>query len=327
MSSSSEDFIDDIVSRDERRAAAPSVTNQQRVQTRSTRSADLVSNSSISAPRIPPDFSDEFISNLATPVPNDSGELPSTLQLDSLDRTARIYSESSSIEFSSNAAPLLPTILEEPHQQQLFTLEQVQQILLNSGIRPESNSIFQMPQRLGPFRSPSSNSSPSASSTSFIEPPLVRSPILSRIPEAEFPKTSTAQSKQLEEIKFSKNSSNNKKNLKSFNMLLSECKLLSMADGSRPLLVVAISNPFGYCANSVHRNSSGDLILVPHDDIFMRDHDRQRLFSMLHLSTSTDLHYLISSALEKKDAVDWYNILKTHPWTAEQRCQSSQEAS
>ena len=44
----------------------------------------------------------------------------------------------------------------------------------------------------------------------------------------------------------------------------------------------------------------------------MRDHDRQRLFSMLHLSTSIDLHYLISTALDKNDAVEWYKILKTH---------------
>ena len=44
----------------------------------------------------------------------------------------------------------------------------------------------------------------------------------------------------------------------------------------------------------------------------MRDHDRQRLFSMLNLSTSIDLHYLIQPALEKMDAVEWYRTLKTH---------------
>jgi hypothetical protein len=216
MSSSSDDFDENAVPSDERRPAPVQPPQQPRVVTRSSRSNDTSGISNFSAPRNAADFSDNSTPILATPMPMEPRDLPPTLQLGSQERSPRIYPDSSSIEYSSSLPPHIPSILEEPHHGELYTHAQVQQILLNHGIRTSQSPTFQIPHRTGPFSSPSSDSSSSASSTSFVEPISTRSPLLLRIPEAEFPKTTTAQSKQLEEIIFSNNSSHNKKNLKTF---------------------------------------------------------------------------------------------------------------
>ena len=284
MSSSSEDFIDDIVSSDERRPAPVQAPQQERVRTRASISADLTSNSTLLVQQNASDFAQQITSNSATPSLGGLRTLPETFQLPSLESMLRGNYDSIGEDFSASSSSILPSILEEPIEQQLFTRAQVQQILLNHGIRPSQSPTFPMPHRSGPFSSPCSESSSSASSTSFVEPISIRPPLLSRIPEAEFPKTTTAQSKQQEEIKFSNNSSHNKKNLKTFNLLLVECKLMTMADESRPPLVITRSNPYGYCPPTVTCNISGRHILVSQDDIFLRDHDNQRLFSMLNLT-------------------------------------------
>lgn len=200
MSSSSDDFDENAVPSDERRPAPVQPPAQPRVLTRSTRSNDTSGISNFSAPRIAAEYSDNYPPILATPMTMEPRDLPPTLQLGSQERSPRIYPDSSSIEYSSSLPPHIPSILDEPIQQQLFTMEQIQRILFHAGIRPSQIPTFEMPQRTGPFSSPASESSSSASSTSFVEPTSIRSILLLRIPVAEFPKTTTAQSKQLEEI-------------------------------------------------------------------------------------------------------------------------------
>ena len=182
MSSSIDDFDENAVPSDERRPAPVQPPQQPRVQTRSTRSNDTSGTSSFSAPRIATDFSDNFPPILATPMTMELRDLPPTLQLGSQERSPRIYPDSSSNEYSSSLPIRIPSILEEPIEQQLFTRAQVQQILFNHGIRTSQSPAFPIPQRNGPFSSPSSESSSSASSTSFVEPIPIRPILLSRIP-------------------------------------------------------------------------------------------------------------------------------------------------
>ena len=77
-------------------------------------------------------------------------------------------------------------------------------------------------------------------------------------------------------------------------------------------MVITTSNPFGYIGPSVILDTTGAYTTVPQDDVFLRDHDKHQLFSMLNLATSIDLHYLIQPALDLRDAVDWFKILTTH---------------
>jgi hypothetical protein len=45
------------------------------------------------------------------------------------------------------------------------------------------------------------------------------------------------------------------------------------------------------------------ITLVPKDDLFKYAHDCKRLFSIMYLITSKDLHYLINQALIDRDGI------------------------
>jgi hypothetical protein len=51
---------------------------------------------------------------------------------------------------------------------------------------------------------------------------------------------------------------------------------------------------------------------VPKDDLFKYAHDCKRLFSIMYLITSKDLHYLINKVLIERDGIAWYKAIVEH---------------
>jgi hypothetical protein len=117
-----------------------------------------------------------------------------------------------------------------------------------------------------------------------------------QVPPSEYLQTTTAQSKSFSDLKFSNNVSTNRDTLKCVKILLVECSLLSLVDGSRRNPIYSDDNVFEYTPDSV-RNDYSVITLVPKDDLFKYAHDCKRLFSIMYLITSKDLHYLINQAL------------------------------
>jgi hypothetical protein len=54
------------------------------------------------------------------------------------------------------------------------------------------------------------------------------------------------------------------------------------------------------------------ITLLLKDDLFKYAHDCKRLFSIMYLITSKDLHYLINQALIDRDGVAWYKAIVEH---------------
>jgi hypothetical protein len=99
--------------------------------------------------------------------------------------------------------------------------------------------------------------------------------------------------------------------LKCVEILLVECSLLSLVDGSRRNPIYSDDNVFEYTPDSV-RNDYSVITLVPKDDLFKYAHDCKRLFPIMYLITSKDLHYLINQALLDKDGIAWYKAIVEH---------------
>ena len=133
-----------------------------------------------------------------------------------------------------------------------------------------------------------------------------------RVPYAEYVHTTTAQSKNLEGIKLSNSGTANKKNFKNLKMLIDECRLLPLAEGTRLKPFGTLTNTFGYTPDRVIVDAEGSQILIPKDDLSKFNHDKERLFAILNASTNDDLHYLITSSLETKKVSLWYLALKDH---------------
>ena len=144
-----------------------------------------------------------------------------------------------------------------------------------------------------------------------ISPPVAIVSAPMQIPQNEYKNTSTAQSKAMESMKFSNNSSLNRETLKAVNILLAECDLQSLVLGTRPKPTYSPENTFGYTPNSV-RMVGSEIILTPKDDLFNYHHDQARLFMIMHTITAKDLLYLIPQALVDKDGVAWYKAIMDH---------------
>jgi hypothetical protein len=136
-----------------------------------------------------------------------------------------------------------------------------------------------------------------------------------QVPPSEYLQTTTAQSKSYSDLKFSSNVSTNRDTLKCVRILLAECSLISLVDGSRRKSIYSEDNVFGFIPDSV-RNNYFVITLVPKDDLFKYAHDCKRLFSIMYLITSKDLHYLINQALTIDDIAVMVNDFW---WTAKKR--------
>ena len=181
----------------------------------------------------------------------------------------------------------LPVIL--PDGNNMFTAQQMREILLRYGIDPTARPPSNIPRTSTStpisatnfhMAGQSSNSSTSLSSTSTRASVQAGSAVVKhqRIPENEFIRTSVAQSKANEDFKFSNNSKTNKEQLKKFKMLLEDCKLMSLATKDRKPVKSTPQNEFGYVDAScrICPITSEEIITLQHDCIFQRN-DRQRL--------------------------------------------------
>jgi hypothetical protein len=75
-----------------------------------------------------------------------------------------------------------------------------------------------------------------------------------QIPPSEYLQTTTAQSKSFSDLEFSNNVSTNRDTLKCVRILLAECSLLTLVDGSRRKPIYSEDNVFGYTPDSVRNN-------------------------------------------------------------------------
>jgi hypothetical protein len=72
-----------------------------------------------------------------------------------------------------------------------------------------------------------------------------------QVPPSEYPQTTTAQSKSFSDLKFSNNVSTNHDTLNCVKILLAECSLLSLVDGSLRKPIYSDDKVFGYTPDSV----------------------------------------------------------------------------
>jgi hypothetical protein len=135
--------------------------------------------------------------------------------------------------------------------------------------------------------------------------------VVKQVPPSEYLQTTTAQSKSFSDLKFSNYVSTNRDALKCVKILLAECSLLSLVDGSRRKSMHSDDNVFGYTPYSA-RNNYYVITLVPKDALFKYAHDCKRLFSIMYLITSKDPHYLINQALIERDGIAWYKAIVEH---------------
>jgi hypothetical protein len=168
------------------------------------------------------------------------------------------------------------------HSEHRYSINDIQDVILALGLNriPTPQNQQQIP--------------PAIKVAAVVTPPA----ITNRVPHAEYVITTTAQSKQLESIRFI------------------ECKLYPLATGDRPPPVCTPNNTFGYTEDIMTTGADGASRITPKDDFAMFQHDNDRLCSILHLAIKPDLHYLVESCMEKRDASSWYLTAPQTPTSA-----------
>ena len=99
--------------------------------------------------------------------------------------------------------------------------------------------------------------------------------------------------------------------LKQLNVMISECGLLSLADGSRRRPIHTSENQFGYSPDSVKRVGL-DTVLIFKDDLFRRKYDCGRLFTIMFTVIQKDLLYLINQYTLDKDSLACHTAITEH---------------
>jgi hypothetical protein len=132
-----------------------------------------------------------------------------------------------------------------------------------------------------------------------------------QVPQSEYVTTSTAQSKLIEVIKFSNNGTSNREMLKQLNVMISECGLLSLVDGSRKQPIHTSENNYGYSPDSVRRVGA-DTVLIPKDDLFRHKYDCGRLFTIMFTVIQKDLLYLVNQHILDKDGLACHTAITEH---------------
>ena len=149
-----------------------------------------------------------------------------------------------------------------------------------------------------------------------IRAPTVTTPTPSTIllvPQSEYHETTSAQSKTFFSMtKFSNSGKDNRDNMETFQVLLGECHLLTLAKGQRIVPIITTRNPGGYSPRQLFLADSGLYYTIPADDIYKRIHDLERLLVILNQVTAKDLHYLIKRVIADNDAVLWFKTIYDH---------------
>ena len=99
--------------------------------------------------------------------------------------------------------------------------------------------------------------------------------------------------------------------LKQLNVMVSECGLLSLVDGSRRKPIHTIENQFGYFPDSVKRVGL-DTVLIPKDDLFRHKYDCGRLFTIMFTVIQKDLLYLVNQYILDKDGLACHTVITEH---------------
>ena len=99
--------------------------------------------------------------------------------------------------------------------------------------------------------------------------------------------------------------------LKQLNVIISECGLLSLIDGSRRKLIHTSENQFGYSQDSVKRVGL-DTVLIPKDDLFRHKYDCGRLFTIMFTVIQNDLLYLVNQYILDKDGRACHTAITEH---------------
>ena len=138
------------------------------------------------------------------------------------------------------------------------------------------------------------------------------SPPLQAVPRSEYSDISSAQSKYFSALpKFSNSGKDNRDNMETFMVALSECDLLTICKCERLMPIVTTRNPGGYSARTLVFNNDG-YIIIQADDIFKWDFDIKKLLVILNMVTGKDLHYLLKRIITDNDAVLWFKTIYNH---------------
>ena len=130
------------------------------------------------------------------------------------------------------------------------------------------------------------------------------------VPRSEYSDISSTQSKHFSALpKFSNSGKDNRDNMKTFMVALSECDLLCKSERLMP--IVTTRNPGGYSARTLIFNDDGYTIIQA-DDIFKWDFDIKKLLVILNMVTGKDLHYLLKRIITDNDAVLWFKTIYNH---------------
>ena len=130
-----------------------------------------------------------------------------------------------------------------------------------------------------------------------------------RVPVKEYIATTTHQSSMASKVNFTNDGSNNRSKLKELELILNDCELYSLAEGKRNPLPSTSSNPDGYTQESAKFDGT-KIVITKKDDYYRWSTDESRLFAIMNLATNKDLHYLLTSTIKDKNAVEWYVIIE-----------------
>ena len=211
--------------------------------------------------------------------------------------------------------PALPTTLGISYK--MYSNEDIQNIIkeaMASSMKATSNSVITPPNEVqenaGSFyQSETTETEPDVQSIIDISESSYNTCESRRVPVKEFVVTSSHQSTQAIKINISNDGVNNRSKLADLNIILNECDLFSLAEGSRKPVASSEWNPNGY-THDYAKNIDGIIKIIKKDDYFKYSDDCTRLFTIMNLATNKDLHYLVAQHLRENNGVAWYKTIK-----------------
>ena len=136
---------------------------------------------------------------------------------------------------------------------------------------------------------------------------------ISKVPRAEYTKTSTQSSDSLAKNTITFQSQDSKKKMAHLDSILRSEYLLSLFDGTSLKPVISTDNPFGYTPNDIAMDpTTGIQIIIKADDIFHYDYDLKRSYQLLLLVFAESLHYICKADIVAGNSINIYKAMHTH---------------
>lgn len=136
---------------------------------------------------------------------------------------------------------------------------------------------------------------------------------VTKVPRAEYTKTSTQSSDSLAKNTITYQSQDSKKKMAHLDSILSTEYLLSLFNDNRPAPVSSTDNPYGYTPNRITIDpTTGIQTLTRADDVFHYDYDLKRSFQLLMLVFTESLHYICKTDIMATNSIAIYKAMYKH---------------